>query len=88
MSWTVYMLRCADDTIYTGITTDLERRIKEHNYDDRKGAKYTRARRPVSLAYYETCTNRAEASKREYQLKRLDRSQKISLLNPKLKNLA
>ena len=52
-NWTVYILTCADATLYTGVTTDLERRLKEHNDCDKKGAKYTRTRRPVSLSYTE-----------------------------------
>ena len=86
MNWTVYILRCADDSLYTGITTNLERRIDEHNNDDLKGAKYTRARRPVSLAYQEACKDRSNATKRELQLKRLSRAKKISLLNSHLEN--
>ena len=75
----VYMLRCADETLYTGITTDLERRVDEHNNSE-KGAKYTRARRPVTLVYSEEVTNRSEASKREYLIKKLNRQEKIRLM--------
>ena len=75
------MLRCSDDSIYTGITTDIERRIKEHNTDNRKGARYTRARRPINLIYQETCTNRSLASKREHALKKLSRQQKLTLID-------
>ncbi|MGK0375971.1 MAG: putative endonuclease [Arenicella sp.] len=80
MTWKVYMLQCADNSLYTGITTDIERRLKEHNSDNNKGARYTRVRRPVSLAYLEDCDDRADASKREYQLKRLPRSEKLKLV--------
>ena len=80
MSWYIYMLRCADDSLYTGITRDLDRRLDEHNHDNRKGARYTRARRPVKLVYQEPCMDRAVASGREYQLKRLSRKQKLALL--------
>ena len=80
MSWVVYILRCADDSLYTGITKDLERRIIEHNNDNTKAAKYTKARRPVSLAYQEICQDRSHASQREYQLKQLSRQQKLSLV--------
>jgi putative endonuclease len=80
MTWKVYMLRCADNSLYTGITTDIERRLKEHNSDNNKGARYTRVRRPVSLAYLEGCDDRADASKREYQLKKLPRSEKLKLV--------
>jgi len=81
MSWHVYILRCADNSLYTGITTDLSRRIKEHNGDNKKGARYTRARRPVSLVYQEDCDNRSQASHREYELKQLSRQQKLSLVD-------
>lgn len=74
--WYVYILKCADNTFYTGITTDLNRRVKEHNRDNKLGAKYTRARRPVELTYSETLTSRKEAGKREAELKNLSRSQK------------
>ena len=60
------MVKCADDTLYTGIATELDRRIEEHNASD-KGAKYTRVRRPVELVYSETYPDRSAASKREYQ---------------------
>ncbi len=76
----VYILKCADDTLYTGITTDLDRRIAEHNSSD-KGAKYTRNRRPVSLVYHECFENRSEASKREYHIKKkMNRAQKLQLI--------
>ncbi|MBN0988620.1 GIY-YIG nuclease family protein [Amphritea pacifica] len=78
--WYVYILRCADGSLYTGVTTDTDRRIKEHNLSDRLGARYTRARRPVSLAYREPCENRSVACKREAQIKALPRSAKLKLL--------
>ena len=77
--WYVYMVECADGTLYSGVTTDVERRIKEHN-DSPKGAKYTRAKRPVRLVYTETCLNRSEATKREYALKQLTREEKLKLI--------
>jgi len=79
VNWKVYMLRCADDSLYTGITTDLERRLKEHNDDNKKGARYTRARRPLSLVYHESCTDRSQASSREHQLKKMTRTEKLQL---------
>ena len=79
VNWVVYMVRCADDSLYTGITTDPQRRVKEHNECDKKSAKYTRARRPVQLVYVESCADRSSASQREAQLKRLPRAQKLSL---------
>jgi putative endonuclease len=77
----VYILRCSDDTLYTGITTDLERRIDEHNHSS-KGAKYTRARRPVMLIYHETLPDKAAAGRREYAIKAMSRQQKLELIAP------
>lgn len=74
------MLRCSDDSLYSGITKDIDRRIDEHNNDNKKGARYTRARRPVVLVYQESCDDRAIASQREYQLKKLNREQKNTFL--------
>jgi putative endonuclease len=75
----VYMLKCADDTFYTGIATQLERRVEEHNSSD-KGAKYTRARRPVVLVYSEVHPDRSSASKREYEIKKkMSRAEKLKL---------
>jgi putative endonuclease len=77
----VYIVQCADETLYTGIATELARRIEEHNHSD-KGAKYTRARRPVTLVYHETFEDRSSASKREYEIKkRMSRAQKLTLIN-------
>lgn len=76
--YTVYLLLCADGSFYTGITTDLTRRLAEHSAGT-KGAKYTRSRRPVRLAYSETCSNRSDAQKREYALRTLSASQKRQL---------
>ncbi len=79
-SWFVYILRCADGTLYTGITTDPERRLREHNQDDRLGARYTRARRPLELAYREQAASRAAASRREAAIKRMSRRAKQRLI--------
>lgn len=73
-----YMLRCADGTIYSGYTTDLERRTAAHNSG--LGAKYTRSRLPVSLVYYEAFSTKQEAMKREAAFKKLTRAQKIALI--------
>jgi len=73
------MLRCSDDTLYTGITTDLKRRVDEHN-NSQKGAKYTRIRRPVELVYSESREDKSSASKRENEIKKLTREQKIELI--------
>lgn len=78
-SWFVYLLRCADNSLYTGITTDLDRRLNEHNGSN-KGARYTRSRRPVKLVYSETLINRASASQREYAIKKLSRHAKEQLI--------
>ena len=78
--WKVYVLKCADDTLYTGVATDLDRRLDEHN-SSTKGAKYTRVRRPVELVYYENCADRVDASRREYEIKHLSRKEKLELIN-------
>lgn len=79
--WYVYFLRCADNSLYAGITTSLERRVNEHNECNKKAAKYTRVRRPVSLVYAETQLNRQQASRREYQLKQLSKLSKEQLVS-------
>jgi len=78
--WFVYMVRCADDTLYTGITRDVVRRVEEHNSDNALGAHYTRARRPVALVYTQAVESRSAAAKREYEIKQLTRSRKDELL--------
>ena len=76
----VYIVKCADGTLYTGIATELERRIEEHNTSD-KGAKYTRVRRPVALVYQEEYPDRSTASKREYEIKKkMNRAEKLKLI--------
>ena len=80
-AWFVYYLRCRDNSLYTGITTDINRRLNEHNFDDKKGAKYTRARRPVTLAYIEPCEDKSLAGKREYYLRKLPKNKKEALVN-------
>jgi putative endonuclease len=80
--WFVYILRCADDSLYTGITTDLERRLVEHNDPvGNKGARYTRVRQPVTLIHHEICVSRSLASRREAEIKRLTRQQKLQLID-------
>ena len=74
----VYMVRCADGSLYTGWTTNLEERIKTHNSG--LGAKYTKSRRPVELVYHEEYTTKSEALKREYAIKQLTRAQKLGLI--------
>ena len=78
MEYRVYLLRCADGSFYTGITTDLVRRVAEHNGSG-KGAAYTRARRPVVLVYAEPAESRSAAQKREYELRTLPRAKKLLL---------
>lgn len=78
-AWFVYMLHCADGTLYTGITTDIARRLAEHNGAGGLGARYTRNRRPVMLAYTEPAENRADAARREAAIKQLDRARKLAL---------
>jgi putative endonuclease len=80
-SWYVYMVRCADNSLYTGITTDIDRRIDEHN-NGKKAAAYTRSRRPVILVYMEKCLDKSDASKREYELKELKKQEKEAMIKP------
>lgn len=77
--WFVYILKCADKTFYTGITTDLKRRENEHN-DSVKGAKYTRIRRPSEMIYFQSFSSRSQAAKEENRIKRLSRKEKLSLI--------
>jgi|AntRauTorcE11897_2_1112592.scaffolds.fasta_scaffold118013_1 putative endonuclease len=79
--WWVYLLRCADGTFYTGITTDPERRVRQHNGELVGGARYTRPRRPVLLVYKEPCSDRSEAGKREASIRKLSRSRKHALIS-------
>ena len=80
-TWFVYIVRCADNSLYTGITTDLSRRMNEHNHSNKLGAKYTRVRRPVTLVYSKDEGSRSSASSTEYQLKRLAKRQKEQLVS-------
>ena len=76
--WYVYILKCSDGSFYTGSTTDIDRRIKEHN--SKKGAAYTKVRLPVKCVHKETFPNRSRAQKRESQIKSLTRAKKILLI--------
>ena len=78
----VYILKCSDDTYYTGWTTDINRRLLVHQ--DKKGAKYTKARIPVELVYFETFNTKSEALKREIAIKKLTREKKILLIKGEL----
>ena len=77
--WCVYIVQCADGTLYTGITTDSARRLQEHNSGTPHGARYTHTRRPVMLAYTEAALDRAAASRREWAIKQLDAASKRAL---------
>lgn len=78
--WFVYLLRCADDNLYCGITTDLQKRLRQHNGELKGGAKYTATRQPCQLVYSESLLNRSEASKREHAIKKLKKAQKLDLI--------
>ena len=77
-SWHVYMVRCADDTLYTGIAKDIRARLDQHN--NGQGARYTRARRPVVLVYQEMAADRGAALRREYAIKQLSPAMKRQLI--------
>ena len=78
--WFVYLLRCADDTLYCGVTTDVARRVREHNGEAPGGARYTRSRRPVALAASAPCADRAQAQRLEARIKALPRARKLKTL--------
>ncbi|MGB8516507.1 MAG: GIY-YIG nuclease family protein [Gallionella sp.] len=78
MTWYCYLLRCSDDTLYCGISNDLDKRLAAHNAGT--ASKYTRTRTPVELAYSEECADRSAASKRELAIKKLSRGKKLALL--------
>ena len=77
-TWTLYILRCGDGTLYTGITTDVEKRLEAHRSG--KGAKYTRGRGPLELMYREECGTHSDALKRELEIKALPREEKMKLI--------
>jgi putative endonuclease len=78
--YTIYILKCNDDTFYTGSTNDLEKRLIEHNTSS-KGAKYTRGRRPVEVVYCESCEDLSTARRREAAIKRMSREEKLDLFS-------
>jgi len=80
MKWFVYILKCNDNSLYTGITTDLKRRELEHNTDNKLGAKSLRGKRPVKVVYYEIYKSQGEARKREEAIKNWKREYKIKLI--------
>lgn len=77
-TWKLYILRCGDGSLYTGITTDVERRLEEHRSG--KGAKYTRGRTPLELVYREECGDHSAALRREYEIKALTKAEKLKLI--------
>lgn len=81
MSWFVYMLRCGDGTLYTGVTDNVERRLAAHRVG--KGAKYTRGRGPLKLVYQEQVPDKSAALRREYQIKQLPKQEKEGLIAKK-----
>jgi putative endonuclease len=78
--WRVYLLQCSDKSLYAGITTDMNRRLQQHNGHLTGGARYTRGRRPVTVVWSETCGSRSEALQREAAVRRLSRRQKQALI--------
>ncbi len=77
--WYVYIVRCADGTLYTGVARDVDARVRQHNAGD--GARYTRARRPVELVYQEEASDRGTALRREHAIKRMRRGKKCNLIS-------
>ena len=77
--WQVYLLRCADGTLYTGVARDLQRRLRQHNGELTGGPRYTSGRRPVTLLWSESAVDRSEAQQREAAIKRLSRREKLAL---------
>ena len=80
--WYLYVVECSDGTLYTGITTNINRRLNEHNYGSRS-AKYTRSRRPVKLRHVKQYEDRSQASSAEYKFKKLTRKRKLEIINDK-----
>ena len=80
MKWFLYILQCADGTYYTGVTTNIKRRLNEHN-TSKRGAKYTKTRRPVKVVYLSEYEGRSSAQKAEYKFKQLTREQKERVIN-------
>lgn len=84
MMYYVYILRCADDTLYVGSTNNLEKRLHQHN-NAKSGAHYTKIRRPVVIEYYQELGSLGEARSREAEIKRLNRKNKLELINSSIK---
>jgi putative endonuclease len=83
MDWTVYIIRCTDDSLYTGVTTDVDRRFAEHA-NSKQGARYFNGRQPVEVVYRETGHDRSSACRREAAIKKLSRENKLRLINKEL----
>jgi len=81
MNWYVYIVRSADNSLYTGITTDVSRRVMEHNTSNTKGSKSLRGKRPVTLVYTEKYSSRSKASARECDIKHMTRAEKLVLIS-------
>ena len=79
-NWYIYIVRCSDNSLYTGIAKDVKKRVEEHNSNDLLGAKYTKYRRPVKLVYFEIYDSRSEATRREIAIKRLPKKNKERLV--------
>tara|TARA_Y100000310_G_scaffold255389_1_gene262810 strand:+ start:1606 stop:1896 length:291 start_codon:yes stop_codon:yes gene_type:complete len=84
--WFLYVVECSDNTLYTGVTTDVSRRVHEHN-TSKKGAKYTRSRRPVRVVYYDEFPDRSSALKAEHWVKKLSRKEKQQLVSSRILGL-
>lgn len=80
VTWSVYILRCGDQSLYTGVAIDVARRLEEHEAGAPKGAKYTRGKQPLTLVYAQEIGNRSEACKEELRIKSLSRKQKLTLI--------
>jgi putative endonuclease len=78
--WYIYIVRCSDNSLYTGVTKNIDRRVAEHNTSDKLGARYTQSRRPVTLVYEEASESRSAASKREIEIKWLTKKRKEFLI--------
>jgi putative endonuclease len=85
--WYIYIVRCSDNSLYTGVTKDIDRRVAAHNTNDKLGARYTQSRRPVALVYEEGAESRSQASKRESEIKRLTKKHKEFLIAKYIRSL-
>lgn len=84
MNWFIYIVRCNDNSLYTGITNDLDRRVREHNEKNNIGSRYVRSKRPATLVFSETATSRSAALKREAEIKKFTHIQKVELISNKM----